>query len=178
LYIRDPWVSQSADAAIEWFNRYLHNAKPKPVTPEQIEQNKQIIRYFYEEAHKGNMAVYDEVFAPEFVSYSSAAGGELRGPEAFKQANILYSQAFPDFYTSIDIIIAEGNLVMVYGPASGTNSGSFFGRPPTGKKANWTGIAIYRFNDEGKIDGRWQEIDGVKLFTDLGMIPPMFGASA
>ena len=47
------------------------------------------------------------------------------------------------------MIVAEGNLVMVYGPASGTNTGSFFGQPPTGKHADWTGIAIYRFNDDG-----------------------------
>ncbi len=178
LYVREPWVTQSADAAIEWFNRYLHNAPSKPVSPEQTERYKQIIRYFYDEAAKGNMAVYDELFALDFVSYSSAAGGELRGPEAFKQANILYNQAFPDFQTSIGMMIAEGNLVVVYGPASGTNTGSFFGKPPTGKKADWTGIAIYRFNDDGKIDGRWQEFDGIKLYTDLGMNPLQSGGAS
>ena len=67
---------------------------------------------------------------------------------------------------------------MVYGEASGTNSGSFMNRPPTGKKIVWTGVAIYRFNDDGKIDGRWQEFDGLGLFAQLGIIPPMFGASA
>ncbi len=89
----------------------------------------------------------------------------------------MYQEAFPDFQTTIDLMIAEGNLVTVYGPASGTNTGAFLGRPPTGKRAEWTGIAIYRFNDEGLIDGRWQEFDGVKLFTDLGMMPPVFGGS-
>jgi steroid delta-isomerase-like uncharacterized protein len=139
----------------------------------EIEKNKKTIRYFYEQAFKGNMAVYDELFAPDFVSYSSAAWGELRGPEAFKQANIMYSKAFPDFYSTIDLIIAEGNLVMVYGVASGTHKGEFMGLPPTGKKLSWTGMAVYRFNDQGKIDGRWQEFDGVSLLTQLGLIPPM-----
>lgn len=178
LYTREPWVSQSAEAAIEWFNRYLHNTPPKPVTPDEVERHKQIIRYFYDEANKGNFAVYDELFAPDFISYSSAAGQELRGPEAFKQANQMYLDAFPDFQTTVDMLIAEGNMIMVYGPASGTNTGSLFGRPPTDKKVNWTGIAIYRFNDEGKIDGRWQEFDGLGLFTQLGMIPPLFGGAS
>ena len=51
-------------------------------------------------------------------------GQELRGPEAFKQANVMYSTAFPDFRLDIDLIIAEGAYVMVYGPGTGTFSGS------------------------------------------------------
>jgi len=178
LYVREPWLTESADAAIEWFNRYLHNQKPKKVSAKKTAQYKQIIERFYDEVAKNNLAIYDELFAPEFVSYSSAAGQELRGPEAFKQANITYNNAFPDFKTSIEMIVAEGNLVAVYGPASGTNTGSFFGAPPTGKHAEWTGVAIYRFNDEGLIDGRWQEFNGLKMFTELGMIPGAGGASA
>lgn len=178
LYTREPWLSQSADAAIEWFNRYLHNKQGRPPARQNAEKNKETIRYFYDEAAKGNFSVYDELFAPEFVSYSSAAGMELRGPEAFKAANLMYLEAFPDFQTTVDILVAENDLVMAYGPASGTNTGSFLGKPPTNKKVNWTGAAIYRFNDEGKIDGRWQEFDGLGLFTQLGLFPPMGTASA
>src|SRR5664279_68652 len=54
LYVREPWVSQSADAAIEWFNRYLHNTWGRRAAPQDIEKNKRIIRYFYDEAAKGN----------------------------------------------------------------------------------------------------------------------------
>lgn len=178
LYIREPWVGQSADEAIAWFNHYLHNPRAKSTAAQDIERNKQVMRYFYEEANKGNMAVYDELFAPDFVSYSSAAGMELRGPEAFKQANAMYLQAFPDFNTTADMIIAENDIVMVYGEASGTNTGTFMNRAPTGKRVVWTGVAIYRFNDEGKIDGRWQEFDGLGLFQQLGIIPPLFGGTS
>jgi predicted ester cyclase len=52
------------------------------------------------------------------------------------------------------------------------------GIQPTGKKISWTGVAIYRFNDEGKIDGRWQEFDAISLFTQMGIIPPMGPAGA
>lgn len=178
LYVREPWVTQSADEAIAWFNRYLHNPRAKSLVPQNIEKNKAVIHYFYDETNKGNLDIYDELFAPEFVSYSSAAGMELRGPEAFKQANSMYLQAFPDFQSTVDLIVAENDIVMVYGEASGTNTGSFMNRPPNGKKIIWTGVAIYRFNDEGMIDGRWQEFDGLGLFTQLGIIPPMFGPGA
>lgn len=173
LYTREPWVTQSASEAIAWFNRYLHNERGRAPVAHDIEKNKAIIRNFYEESHKGNLEVYDELFAPEFVSYSSATGGEIRGPGGFKSAYQMYAGAFPDFNTTIDMIIAEGPLVMVYGVATGTHQGEFLGLPPTGKACTWTGIAVYRFNDEGLIDGRWQEFDGIGLFTQLGMIPPM-----
>ncbi|MEP7294144.1 MAG: ester cyclase [Chloroflexota bacterium] len=139
-----------------------------------IERNKNVIRRFYEESHNGNLEIYDELFAPEFASYTSATGKPLIGPEAFKQAYIMYTSAFPDFNTTIDMIIAENDLVMVYGPASGTHEGNFMGLEPTGKKLEWTGVAIYRFNDAGMIDARWQEIDGLRLFAQLGLIPAMF----
>jgi predicted ester cyclase len=69
-------------------------------------------------------------------------------------------------------------MVMVYGVATGTHQGDFMGLPATGKALRWTGIAIYRFNDEGKIDGRWQEFDGMTLFMQLGLIAPPGSASA
>ena len=178
LYTREPWVSQSAEAAIDWFNRYLHNTREEPEAFQDPEKNKQTIRYFYEQAFKGNFGVYDELFAPDFVSYSSAAGGELRGVEAFKAANIMYTQAFPDFYSTLDLLVAERDKVCVYGVASGTHTGDFMGLPPTGKKLSWTGIVIYRFNREGKIDGRWQEFDGLGLFRQLGLAPPAGGVQA
>lgn len=173
LYTREPWVTQAADAAIEWFNRYLHNPRAAEPRATDIERNKEIIRTFYEQSHKGDLDVYDELFAPEFVSYSSAAGGEIRGPAGFKAAYEMYASAFPDFSTTIDIMVAESNRVVVYGVATGTHQGAFLGLEPTGKKLRWTGTAIYRFNDDGLIDGRWQEFDGLGLFTQLGLVPPM-----
>ena len=171
LYNREPWLSQSANECIAWFNRYLHNTKGKAPAPQNAEQNKEVIRYFYEQTNAGNFDVYDDLFAVDFVSYSSAAGFELRGPAGFKFANQMYMAAFPDFQTNVEYIVAEGNLVAAYGVLHGTHMGDFMGLPATNKAVKWTGIAIYRFNDEGKIDGRWQEFDGVGLFQQLGLIP-------
>lgn len=55
-----------------------------------------------------------------------------------------------------------------------TTGGDGSRRPRTSSGTNRsTGVAIYRFNDEGLIDGRWQEFHGLGLFTQLGLIPPM-----
>lgn len=178
LYVREPWITQSADEAIAWFNRYLHNPRAKSTVKQDAAHNEQVIRDFYVQTNAGNFSIYDTLFAPDFVSYTSATGFELRGPAAFKAANAMYMASFPDFQSTVDMVVAEDNLVMVYGTLTGTNEGEFMGHPATGKKVQWTGIAIYRFNDEGKIDGRWQEFDGLGLFQQLGLAPTAGGAQA
>jgi predicted ester cyclase len=139
-----------------------------------IEANKARIHEFYRRSHTGDLSVYDEMFSADFVSHGSAAMQDLVGAEAFKQAYIMYTTAFPDFYTSIDHIVAEGDYVMVRGLASGTHQGSFMGLPPTGKRLEWTGFALYRFNDAGLICERWQDFDGLKLMGELGIIPNLY----
>ena len=139
--------------------------------PKSIEENKAKVRQFYDRSHQGDLAVYDELLAPGFVNYGGPAG-ELHGPEAFKQAYVGFATAFSDFNTTIDLIIAEGDLVAVYGVASGTHDGPFMGLPPSGNKLRWTGMAIYGFDADGLIDRRWQEIDGLGLFGQLGLLPP------
>lgn len=171
LYVREPWVTQSANEAIAWFDRYLYKSRGKTHKPQDAEKNKQTVLDFYERSFNGDLEVYDELFSEDFTSFSSATGGELRGREAFRAAYLMYNNAFPDFRSTIDIVVAEDNLVFVYGISTGTHKGEFMFLPATGKSLRWSGAAIYRFNDEGLIDGRWQEFDGVSLFQQLGLIP-------
>lgn len=178
LYNREPYVTYAANEAIQWFDKYLHNPRGLIRAAQDGQRNLEIVKRLYDETAKGNLSVYDELFAPDFVSYTSAAGQELRGGEAFKQALLMYQGAFPDFRADVDFYVAEGAYVLAYGPVSGTNSGPLFGNPPTNKRAEWTGMAIYRFNEDGLIDGRWQEINAVKMMQDLGLIPSPGGVQA
>ncbi|MBI5961353.1 MAG: ester cyclase [Chloroflexi bacterium] len=138
-------------------------------------ENKAAVLKFYEESHRGNLEVYDTMIAPDFINHGVGPIPDMKGPEAFKQAYIMYITAFPDFDTPPQIVIAEGDYVMLYGPATGTHLGDFMGLPPTGKKLQWSGVSIYRFNQEGKIVERWQELNALGLMQQLGVIPPMGG---
>ena len=136
-----------------------------------IEDNKAKLRRFYERSHQGDLAVYDEMLSADFLSHGGS-GGDIHGPEAFKQAYMGFATGFPDFNTTIDLILAEGDLVAIWGVASGTHDGPFMGVPPTGKALQWTGMAIYRFDGDGLIAERWHEVDGLSLFAQLGLLPP------
>ena len=136
-----------------------------------IEANKAAVRRFYDRSHEGDLTAYDDMLSPDFVNHGGPAG-DIHGPEAFKQAYIGFATAFSDFRTSIDLILAEGDLVAVWGVASGTHDGPFMGLPPSNRALRWTGMAIYRLDSDGLIAERWQEIDGLALFAQLGLLPP------
>ncbi len=142
-----------------------------------VEANKAKIREFYERSDQGDLSVYDEMVAADFVNHGGPAG-EIHGPEAFKQAYVGFAAAFSDFTTTTDLMVAEGDYVTVYGVARGTHTGPFMGLPPTGNTLRWTGIAIYKFNADGAIEGRWHEIDALGLMGQLGLLrPPPGGPS-
>ena len=134
------------------------------------EQNKAIARRFIEEASK-NTALFDELLAPNYVLYFSAAPEPIRGIEAAKQLNAVYRNAFPDFVTSVEQMVAEGDKVVVRWSVHGTHTGDFQGIPPTGKHGMASGIDIVRI-EGGQIVEDWGVFDSLGLLQQLGAVPP------
>jgi len=126
----------------------------------------------YDESNKQNFAVFDEMFAPKFVSFGGAGFQDLNGAEAFRQLYIQFITSLPDLNFHVEQVIAEGNYCGVRGTLSGTHKGNFMGfAPPTGKFISWTGTAIFRFDQNGLMDARWQEWDGLSVMQQMGVIP-------
>jgi hypothetical protein len=107
------------------------------------EANKAIIRRLFKEAFgQGNLAVLDEIIAPNQVNGGPGALPELpSGPEGTKMLITAYRNAFPDLHFTIDEQIAEGNTVVTRWTAHGTHNGELAGLPPTGKPATVVGWA-------------------------------------
>lgn len=183
LYSGGKHAAQVAAESAAWFRAALLGegalpeaapaaARSAAMTAEQkiarAERNRAIINEFYKQSHLGNLAVYDELFTADFLSHGTGGLGDVVGGEAFKQAYIYYVSVFPDFYTDPILDVAEGDYVFAYGLASGTHQGAFMGVPPTGKKIQWTGMVVYRLNDEGKIVERWQDFDALSMMAQMG----------
>ena len=73
----------------------------------------------------------------------------------------------PDYHTTIEDLIAEGNKVVARVTLTGTHTGDFYGIPPTGKRINLSAIYIVRIQD-GKIVEHWGEENGVTVLRQLG----------
>ena len=80
-----------------------------------------------------------------------------------------FRKAFPDFRDSIDIQIAEGDMVATRATSRGTHRGMFMGVEPTNKELSWTGITIDRIA-EGKIVESWATWDMMGMMQQLGVV--------
>jgi predicted ester cyclase len=130
------------------------------------EENKQItLRWIDEMCGQRNLGVGDEIFAADLIDHNPAPD-QAQGPEGQKQVLRELWEAFPDFHTQADDVIAQGDRVVVRWSASGTHEGSYYGIAPTGKKITYSGIDIVRI-ERGKIVERWGFSDDLGLLQQL-----------
>ena len=135
------------------------------------EQNKMLARRLFEEVwNSKNLAVLDEMLAPNFVFHNSVQ--TLYGPEGFKQFAKTYHTAFPEARFTIEDTIAEGDTVVLRWTAHGTQSGELLGIPPTGKEVTVSGITITLISN-GKSVESWGEFDALGMLQQIGVIPKM-----
>jgi steroid delta-isomerase-like uncharacterized protein len=131
--------------------------------------NKQLVVRFYEEVWaRGNVAFAAEVFAEDYARHdlrpsqaAPGAAGQARIAEQFRHA-------FPDLQWQIDLLLGENDLVAARWTASGTHTGSWGGLAPTGKRAEFSGVNIFRFGDDGKVKEIWNHRDDLGLMEQLG----------
>ena len=137
-----------------------------------IESNKAVARRFLEEVFgQGNLAVADEIVAPDHVDHGPGTPPGLpSGPEGTKMFVTVYRNAFPDIRFTIDEQVAEGDKVVTRWTGSGTHKGELAGIPPTGKSATVTGIGVDRIVN-GKIVESWGVFDQFGMLQQLGVIP-------
>lgn len=132
-----------------------------------LEENKAIIRRFYDEVwNKGNVAVIDDIFAPDYIRHDLRPGAPPSGPEGQKAIARLFRAAFPDIQMTLDLLIAEGDLVVGRWTTQGTHTGEWAGVPPTGRRATFAGVNIFRIAS-GKVVEIWNHRDDLGLMEQL-----------
>ena len=144
----------------------------------KFDDRRALIQRMYDETNRGHAEILLELLAPDFTSYGGAGFQDLHGAQAFFDLWKTFTAAFPDLQFHVQqIVVSDDDFAAVRGIQTGTHLGNFLGMvPATGKKVSWTGTAIFRFDDDGKIVERWQDLDNLSLFQQLGVIPP-FGSA-
>ena len=134
------------------------------------EQNKAVIRRLVKELwNEGNAAVFDEVFAPNFVDHT-APPGSSPDREGLKQLVTVFGAAFSNTSTTVDQLIAEGDKVAWRWTFRGTHTGPFMGIPATGKVITLTGITIDRVVGDQIVE-RWNQADFAGMMQQLSVAP-------
>jgi predicted ester cyclase len=119
-----------------------------------------------------NWDAMSEVIDPGNYVENNPAWGAI-GFEQMRQTYEMVRAALPDVTATpdMDLIVAEGDKVVVRGTIAGTHTGvDFFGVPASGKRLAWTGIDVSRVVD-GKIVERWLNADIMGLMQQLGLAP-------
>ena len=140
-----------------------------------LEQNKALVRRFCEEVwNKGNVDTVMDIFATDYVRHDLRPGNPLAGPEGQRRIAQDFRAAFPDLRMNVDLLIAEGDMVVVRWTTQGTNTGQWGKVPPTGKHAVFSGVNIFRIRD-GKVVELWNHRDDLGLMQQLGA--PVYAGS-
>ena len=133
-----------------------------------IEENKKVVRRYQEIYNSNDLDTLSEVVLEDLLT-PKIMPGIPAGIEGAKAAHGIMLAGFPDYQTTIDDLVAEGDKVAARITMTGTNTGSCMGIPPTGKHVSFTGIYIARIED-GKIVEHWGEEDSVSLLQQLGAL--------
>lgn len=136
------------------------------------EENKTVVRRLFEEVwNQGKMDAVGEILATDYI-FHEPVGGEVRGPEDFKQFVSMYRTAYPDLQFTIEDHIAEGDKVVTHWTSTGTHKGELMGISPTGVQVTVTGILIGRIAG-GKIVEDCCNWDTLGMLQQLGAVPPL-----
>jgi predicted ester cyclase len=133
--------------------------------------NKQIVKEFIAALFTdGDLTAIDRYVDPGFINHDPPLPGSSDGPDGMRKVAEIMRQAFPDWRSDVQHMIAEGDLVAEHFVAHGTHRGSVMGESPTGQDVVLRGVNIFRIAN-AKIVERWGRLDDLGLMQQLGLAP-------
>ncbi len=134
-----------------------------------VEENKALVRRFVEEFwNEGNTATADELMAVDAAIYMPT--GEMVDLDGLKGFAAKFRESFPDWHSTFEELIAEGDMVAERWTGRGTHRGELQGIPPTGKRVEVPGSVFYRIVGGRIVEFRGQ-LDMLGMMRQLGAIP-------
>lgn len=136
-----------------------------------IEENKRIVRRFLDEVvGRGDTDVVSELCTTDAVNHA-AAPDRQRGLEGLRAVIEFTRRAQPDQRWVEQHVIAEGDLVVVYGRREGTwQASSFRGiDTPSSGRVSVELAHLFRLRD-GKIAEHWAVRDDLGMMQQLGVV--------
>ncbi len=109
----------------------------------------------------------DPDYAPEWIHI------DRKGPAQIKHEIKYFRSVFPDLKYRIVETAALPDRAWIRYKAKGTQLGSAWGFPPTGKAVEFDGATILYIR-EGKVIDRWGAFSFYDILTDLGLVPPLW----
>jgi len=135
------------------------------------EENKALVRRFYEAIDKGDLDAMDEFVAEDYVDHNPPPFPFPPGRVGLKESFKLFWEATPGHHV-IEDQIAEGDKVVTRLTAYGKQEGDLPGIPATGNDMEMTATVIHRIAD-GRLVEKWSDKDVLRMLQQLEVIPPL-----
>ena len=133
------------------------------------EANKASYRSYIEQLwNKRDQSAVERYLAPSYVEHNKNLPPGRDGRWGFVSKVLT---AFPDYHAEIQDVVAEGDRVVARVQWTGTQDGSYDGRPPTHNKLVFSTADFFRF-ENGKIAEHWDVVDSLPRAIALGLVPP------
>lgn len=134
------------------------------------EQNKQLVRQFFEASDRQDAEMMDQLVSSTNYSLHFSGMPPMDWNTNKEQFLVPFNKAFPDLRRNIVDMVAEDDKVAVSINVTGTYKGEFQGIPATGKQVSFTAMDILTIID-GKITEEWATADMMGLMQQIGAIP-------
>jgi predicted ester cyclase len=127
------------------------------------EQRKLVERYVAAYA-TGDTSKLDEIIAPSFIDH---AHSDFSGPKGVAAGIRHVHEGLSDIEIVLEHIVCSVDQVAFIVTASGTHTGEFAGKPPTGNRVVWRLADFVRVED-GKLVELWNVSDNLSLMLGIG----------
>ena len=136
-----------------------------------ITANKELVREFIDQVFNERKAEATKNFFSPGVQWHGGSLGTIEGSDAMTSFYSDLFAALPDLHATTVDVVADEDTVWCRFVVEGTNKGSLFGFPATGKTVRWDEIDTYRVAD-GKITEEWSSPDVTNILYQVGAYTP------
>ncbi len=134
------------------------------------EENTAIAERWSDIWNSKDVSLYEDIVHPDAIHHFGVSR-DVKGIPALQEGAEQFFTAFPDLTATTQKIIVDGDFVALRFTDTGTQSGTFLGVEPTGKRVSWTGLVIFRIQC-GRVRESWSEVSNIDIWRQIGKLAP------
>lgn len=138
---------------------------------DRTQANKELVREFHSGIWAGELDLFDEHVAADYVGHDPDVPDDVHGPEEFRELIAARRAAMSDLDHTIEDLFGEDDRVVVRGRVTARHTGEMMGIPPTDREVSVEETIVYRIAD-GEVAETWAAVDRLGLLRQLGAVDP------
>lgn len=114
----------------------------------------------------------EKFYAENYVGIDVAQATPQQGRDGVRTFFTRYLNAIPDFFFTVEDIVADGNRVAVAWNVRGTHHGALMNIPPTGRPISSRGVSLLSIQDS-QVQRATYIWDLAGLLRNIGLLPEL-----